>query len=109
MSEKKFIDGLIVKPPRDGAPDYVVGKLSIRREALIEWLNQQDSEWVNADIKVGQGGKWYAQVDEWKPDRQRGGGSGGRQQQAPHQQSQRPQQAQQQAPVNDFADDGIPF
>lgn len=105
MSEKKFIDGLLVKPPRDGAPDYLVGKLSMKREELIAWLQQQDGEWINADIKIAQSGKWYAQVDDWKPDRHRGGG----QQQAPRQQAQRPQQAQQQAPADDFADDDIPF
>ncbi len=108
MSDNKFIDGLLVKPPRDGAPEYIVGKLSLKREELIAWLQQQDGEWISADIKIAQSGKWYAQVDDWKPDRQRGGG--GRQQQAPRQQSQRPQQQpQQQAPVDDFADDDIPF
>ncbi len=108
MSDKKFIDGLLVKAPRGNAPDYVVGHLSLKREELIAWLQQQDGEWINVDLKIANSGKWYAQVDDWKPDRQRGGG-GGRQQQAPRQQSQRPQQPQQQAPVDDFADDDIPF
>lgn len=107
MSDKKFIDGLLVKAPRGNAPEYVVGHLSLKREELIAWLQQQNGEWINADLKIANSGKWYAQVDDWKPDRQRGG-SGGRQQ-APRQQSQRPQQPQQQAPVDDFADDDIPF
>lgn len=112
MSEKKFIDGLLVKAPRDGAPEYVVGKLSLKREALIGWLQQQDGEWINADIKVAQNGNWYAQVDDWKPDRQRGGGGGRQQGQMTARGSngyvQSPPQ-QQPAPIDDFADDDLPF
>lgn len=106
MSDKKFIDGLIVKPPRDGAPQYLVCKLSIKREELITWLQQQDGEWINADVKVSQAGKFYAQVDDWKPDGQRRGGN---RQPAPRQDAQRQQQAQQQPPLDDFADDDIPL
>lgn len=106
MSDKKFIDGLIVKPPRDGAPQYLVCKLSIKREELIAWLQQQDGEWINADVKVSQAGKFYAQVDDWKLDGQRRGSN---RQPAPRQDAQRQQQAQQQPPLDDFADDDIPF
>lgn len=111
MSDKKFIDGLLVKQPRDGAPEYVIAQISMKREELIAWLQQQDGEWINADIKVAQSGKWYAQVDTWKPDRQRGGG-------------QRPQRTGRETgygsrgeahtplsrpPVDDFADDDLNF
>lgn len=106
MSDKKFIDGLIVKPPRDGAPQYLVCKLSIKREELIAWLQQQDGEWINADVKISQGGKFYAQVDDWKPDGQRRGGN---RPPAPREDAQRQQQAQQQPPLDDFVDDDIPF
>lgn len=90
MSDIKFIDGLIVKAPNERAPEYVKAKLSIKRQELIGWLQQQSGDWVNADIKVSQGGKWYAAVDDWKPNGD---------------QSQR--QARQPAP--DFADDEINF
>lgn len=94
MSDIQFIDGLIVKAPNERAPDYVKAKLSIKRQELIGWLQQQSGDWVNADIKVSQSGKWYAAVDDWKPNGQ---------------QSQR-QAPQQTAPAgNDFSDDSIPF
>ncbi|GAB3054350.1 hypothetical protein [Stenotrophomonas tumulicola] len=109
MSEKKFIDGLIVKPPRDGAPDYVVGKLSMKREQLIAWLQQQSGEWVNADIKIANSGSWYAQVDDWKPNRQGGGNAPQRQQTGGYGQQRPQQQAPQQAPIDDFADDDLNF
>ena len=106
MSDAEFIGGLLAKPPRETAPDFVMGRLSIKREEMIEWLKARDDEWINADIKVSQGGKWYAAVDDLKPDSQRGGGSSGSHGGAP--QRQRPQPATA-AAVDEFADDDIPF
>lgn len=104
-NETRFIDGLIVKAPHERAPEYVKAKLSIRREELISWLQQQDGDWINADVKVSQAGKWYAAVDDWKPNQgnttsssPRGG--------APARQRQAPAPS---APSNDFEDDDIPF
>ena len=73
-NEAEFADGLIVKAPRNGAPDYVIGSLSIKREELIAWLSAREGEWVNLEMKRAQSGKWYAVVDNWKPnqDGQRG-------------------------------------
>ena len=62
------MNGLIVKAPNDNAPEYVKAKLSIKREELIAWLQSQTGDWINADVKVSQSGKWYAAVDNWKPN-----------------------------------------
>ena len=86
--------------PHERAPDYVKAKLSIKRQELIAWLTAQDGEWINADIKVSAAGKWYAAVDDWKPN-EGGTSSSGSRGGAP----QRPQRA----PADDFADDDIPF
>lgn len=103
MSDNKFINGLIVKAPIDKAPEYVKARLSIKREELIAWLQSERGEWVNADIKVSQGGKWYAAVNDWKPS----GGSSGSRGGAP--QRERPVRATDQ-PAGDFPDsDDIPF
>lgn len=67
-NDTKFIGGLIVKAPNERAPEYVKAKLSIRRAEMIAWLQSETGEWINADIKVSQGGKWYAAVDDWKPE-----------------------------------------
>ena len=51
--EKKdieFVDGLIVKAPRDGAPDFVKATISIKVEDLGKWLREKykaKEEWVN--------------------------------------------------------------
>jgi hypothetical protein len=67
MSDAKFLNGIIVKAPRDGAPDFIKGSISIKRQELIESLNQETGDWINLDIKVSREGKWYAQVNTWKP------------------------------------------
>ena len=97
----QFIDGLIVKAPNERASDYVKAKLSIKRVELIAWLQQQEGDWINADVKVSQSGKWYAAVDNWKPSSQ-----------------DKPQQRQERAPepsrdrdhiTDGFEDSEIPF
>ena len=70
-TETEFVNGLIAKAPRDGAPEYVKACLSIRRAELIAWLSDREGDWVNVDIKEAKSGKWYAAVDQWKPDSQR--------------------------------------
>ena len=85
-------------------PEYVKAKLSLKRAELIAWLQQQDGEWINADVKVSQSGKWYAAVDDWKPQQQTGNGTARRT--APTAPSRKPDVHQQ--PADDFNDD-IPF
>jgi hypothetical protein len=103
--EIEFIDGLIVKPPHENAPDFVIAKVSIKREELIEWLEARDGEWINADIREAKSGKYYAAVDNWKPSKDGGGERTQRQDPAPRRQ----QPATQPPPADDFADDDIPF
>ena len=67
MSEKEFVDGLIVKPPVSGAPDFVKCAISIKRKDLGNWLRGKEEDWINIDVKVSKNGKWYAEVNNWKP------------------------------------------
>lgn len=90
MSDIQFINGLIVKAPNPKAPDFVKASLSIKREELIAWLQAQQGEWINADVKVSRNGKWYCAVNEWKPKDDR-------------------QPARTSAPAEGFEDDDIPF
>ena len=64
--EMEFPKGLIVKAPRDGAPDFVIASISIKREELIEWLSSKDGDWINLDVKEAKSGKWYASVNTFK-------------------------------------------
>jgi hypothetical protein len=94
-NDTQFIPGLIVKAPHERAPEYVKAKLSIKREELIAWLQQQGGEWINADVKVSRNGKWYCAVNEWKPK-----GNGERRSDA------RPSPS---VPADEFEDSEIPF
>jgi hypothetical protein len=66
-TETEFAEGLIVKAPREGAPDFVKAAISIKREEFISWLSSRDGEWVNLDVKEAKSGKWYAAVNAYKP------------------------------------------
>ena len=100
-NDTKFINGLMFKALNENAPEYVKAKGSIKREELIAWLQSETGEWINFDVKVSQGGKWYAAVDTWKPNQGGGSGSG-----APART--RPAKATD-APADEFEDDPIPF
>ena len=99
-TETKFVDGLRVYAPRDGAPDFVICNLVINVQELTAWLAGQSGD-VRVDVKRSRNGKLYASVNDWKPKE-------GNQERAPQRQP-----AAQDDPMNDgaggFADDDIPF
>ncbi len=70
MAEAEFPKGLMVKKPRDDAPDFVIASISIKREELIEWLSSKDGDWINLDVKEAKSGHWYASVNTFKPKQQ---------------------------------------
>jgi len=68
MSDKEFVSGLFVKEPHPKAPDFVKCGISLKREELITWLQGKQDEYINLQVKSAKSGKWYAEVDNWKPD-----------------------------------------
>lgn len=69
MAEKTFANGLIFKAPRESAPEYVKGSLSVKVDEFVEFLNEHvtPSGWVNIDIKESKGGKLYCELNTWTP------------------------------------------
>ena len=67
MSDMKFLNGILVKAPRDGAPDFVKGSILIKREELLTSLSSETDEWINLDIKESKKGTWYCAINDWKP------------------------------------------
>ena len=69
MADKEFVNGLIVKAPHENAPDFIKCGISIKRKDLGNWLRGKDDDWINLQVKVSKDGKWYAEVDNWKPEK----------------------------------------
>ena len=68
MAEKEFPKGLMVRMPREGAPEFLKFSISIKRAEFGNWLREKkDQEWINLDVKVSKEGKLYAEVNNWKP------------------------------------------
>ena len=73
MSDKNFVDGMLVKLPDNNAPDFVKLKLSFKLDEFGAWVSSQkkqdaDLEWINIEIKEGRSGKWYAERNMYKPE-----------------------------------------
>lgn len=70
-TEKEFPVGLFVSPPRQGAPGFVKGRISIRVAEFLNYLSEKDGEWLRIDLKESMkkdeegNPKWYAEVDTW--------------------------------------------
>ena len=65
MPEINFADGFTFTPKTQKQPDYILGKISCKREEAIRWLQAQSEEWVNIDVKLSKKGKVYCAKNEW--------------------------------------------
>ena len=68
MAESRFPDGFIAKRPHTNAPHFVKAKISIKKDEFLKWLQSEDGEWVNLEIKESKNSKYYAVVNDWKPE-----------------------------------------
>jgi len=70
---KDFIDGLFVKSPRENAPDFVKGSLSIQVDKFIPYLKEKANAkgYINIDLLSSKDGNLYAKLNEWKPSSDR--------------------------------------
>ena len=65
--EKIFTQGFIFKRPREGAPDFVKGAISIKVDEFIDFLSKhQNDGWVNIDLKKSREGKLYTELNTYK-------------------------------------------
>jgi hypothetical protein len=101
MADMKFVDGLFIKPPHQNAPDFVKFAISMKVPELLTWLNEQQGEWVNLDVKESREGKMYASVNTFEPKPQGERNNNQQDNGAPETQQSNP-------PKDDFLDD-IPF
>jgi hypothetical protein len=64
--EKIFADGFLFKR-NEKAPDFVVGRLSIKVEDAIAFMHQhQKNGWVNLGVKTARSGNYYIELDTFE-------------------------------------------
>ena len=64
--DKVFAKGFSFKR-NDNAPEFVVGKLSLKADEAIQFIKDNSFEgWVNLDVKKSKDGKYYIELDNFK-------------------------------------------
>lgn len=67
MEEKIFANGFSFKR-NDNAPEFVVGRLSLKVDDAIEFIKQnQKNGWINLDVKKARTGNFYIELDTYTP------------------------------------------
>lgn len=70
QDEKIFADGFIFKR-NENAPDFVVGRLSMKVDDAIAFMKQHEkSGWVNLNIKTARSGNYYMDLDTFEAKQQ---------------------------------------
>ena len=66
--EKKLAQGFYFKKA-ENAPDFVIGKLSIKTDEALSFIKENTNEkgWLNLDIKQSKAGGFYLNLDNWEP------------------------------------------
>jgi hypothetical protein len=69
MDEKIFAQGIYFNKPRDGAPDFVKGRIDIKSDEAIGFITEHTNEkgYVNLDLKESKAGKLYLELNTFKP------------------------------------------
>ena len=63
---KEFAKGFIFKR-NDNAPEWAIGKLSIKAQEAIQFINEKNNGgWVNLEIKKSKEGKFYIELDTYE-------------------------------------------
>lgn len=64
--EKIFADGFVFKR-NENAPDFVVGRISIKVDDAIAFIKQhQKNGWVNLGVKQARSGNYYVELDTFE-------------------------------------------
>lgn len=64
--EKIFADGFLFKR-NEKAPDFVVGRVSIKVEEAIAFMRQHEKNgWINLGVKTARSGNFYMDLDTFE-------------------------------------------
>ena len=66
QDEKIFADGFVFKR-NENAPDFVVGRISIKVDDAVAFIKQhQKNGWVNLGVKQARSGNYYMELDTFE-------------------------------------------
>jgi hypothetical protein len=67
QEEKIFADGFSFKR-NENAPDFVVGRLSLKVDDAIAFIRGNEKKgWINLNIKTARSGNHYVELDTYEP------------------------------------------
>lgn len=72
MDDKNILaEGFYFDRPKEGAPEWVKGKISVQTDKAIPFLEKHKNEksYVNLDLLVSKEGKLYLRLNNWKPEK----------------------------------------
>lgn len=65
--DKIFADGFSFKR-NENAPDFVVGRLSMKVDEAIAFIKQHEKRgWINLNVKTARSGNHYVELDTYEP------------------------------------------
>ena len=69
QSETVFAEGFFVTDAREGAPEFVMGAVSISKDKAIAFINEHANEkgYVNLDLLRGKSGQPYLKLNTFTP------------------------------------------
>ena len=69
-NESILAAGFFFERPREGAPAFVKGRLSIQVEKAIAFLEEHknDKGYINLDLLTSKENKPYLKLNTWKPE-----------------------------------------
>lgn len=67
QEEKIFAEGFVFKR-NEKAPEFVIGRMSIKVDEAIAFLQKhEDNGWTNLGVKQARSGNYYVELDTFKP------------------------------------------
>ena len=68
QKERVFADGFRFER-KEGAPEYVVGRLSLKIDEAVAFINKHANAngWINLSVMIGRSGNPYVELDTYEP------------------------------------------
>lgn len=67
MADNIFVDGMMFRKPKEGAPEWIKGQISVKFPEFITFAEEHAKNgWLNIDLKKSKEGKLYLALNTYK-------------------------------------------